>query len=347
MSAGVLVAAAPTSARPLPWSRLGWVVWRRYRTTLGSAGSVLGLLAAYLLVTGLQTRAAWHDVTACTPQLSRTCSFAWANFHDNHAIPGLISAVLLFLPWLVGAVIGAPVLGRELESGTFRYAWTQGVGRARLTIAMVLGGAVIVAALCGAVGALVAWYDYPLWKSDVIQRFDGGTFPTSGVAIVGWGLLAYAVAVIAGYLWRRALPALAATVVFMFGLGYTLFKVRMHYQAPLRTSSLDHIVGAQTVSQWWERHGVVVSAQQLNDALRAGGVQQIQFSGGGKTTVAVPSQSGTDPIQYLTQHGFTQWTTYQPGSRYWTFQWIEFGWLAALSLLLLVGGLALMGRRDA
>ena len=39
-------------------------------------------------------------------------------------------------------------------------------------------------------------------------------------------------------------------------------------------------------------------------------------------------------LRYLTRHGYTQWTRYQPGSRFWPFQWIESGWLLALSVLL-------------
>jgi hypothetical protein len=39
--------------------------------------------------------------------------------------------------------------------------------------------------------------------------------------------------------------------------------------------------------------------------------------------------------QYLVQHGYTLWTSYQPGSRFWPFQWIESGWLLALSVLLI------------
>jgi len=40
-------------------------------------------------------------------------------------------------------------------------------------------------------------------------------------------------------------------------------------------------------------------------------------------------------LQDLTRHGYTQWTRYQPGSRFWPFQWIEGGWLLALSVLLI------------
>lgn len=38
-------------------------------------------------------------------------------------------------PALIGAFTGPAVMARELETGTFRYAWTQGIGRARWTIA--------------------------------------------------------------------------------------------------------------------------------------------------------------------------------------------------------------------
>jgi hypothetical protein len=54
----------------------------------------------------------------------------------------------------------------------------------------------------------------------------------------------------------------------------------------------------------------------------------------------------TDPIEYLTQHGYTQVTSYQPASHYWPFQWIEFGWLLGLSMLMLATTLWLLRRRS-
>jgi hypothetical protein len=54
-----------------------------------------------------------------------------------------------------------------------------------------------------------------------------------------------------------------------------------------------------------------------------------------------------DPFQWLFQHGYTEWTTYQPASRYWPFQLIEGGWLLALSLLLLAWTVWLVRRRAA
>ena len=53
----------------------------------------------------------------------------------------------------VGMFLGAPLLAREYTSGTTRFAWTQGTGRARLTVTKVvlLGLAVM------AVAALLGW----------------------------------------------------------------------------------------------------------------------------------------------------------------------------------------------
>ena len=51
--------------------------------------------------------------------------------------------------------------------------------------------------------------------------------------------------------------------------------------------------------------------------------------------------------QYLAQHGYTLWTSYQPGSRFWPFQWIEGGWLLALSVLLIAATVWLVRRRAA
>jgi hypothetical protein len=48
--------------------------------------------------------------------------------------------------------------------------------------------------------------------------------------------------------------------------------------------------------------------------------------------------------QCLAQHGYTQWTSYQPASRFWPFQWIEGGWLLALSALLIAATIWLVHR---
>ena len=52
--------------------------------------------------------------------------FSWAD-HLPH--------LLMFLPGLIGVFVGAPLVARELESGTFRFAWTLARSRVQWVIA--------------------------------------------------------------------------------------------------------------------------------------------------------------------------------------------------------------------
>jgi hypothetical protein len=52
-------------------------------------------------------------------------------------------------------------------------------------------------------------------------------------------------------------------------------------------------------------------------------------------------------FQPLFQHGYTEWSSYQPASRFWTFQSIEGGWLLALAVLLIAVTIWLIRRRAA
>jgi hypothetical protein len=108
-------------------------------------------------------------------------------------------------------------------------------------------------------------------------------------------------------------------------------------------SSLQLSPGDLPIDQWWTKGGVRATDAQINVVLQAIGMQS---DGTGNFTVG-PGSGTVDPIEYLTQHGFTQLTSYQPDSRYWTFQWIELGWLTVLSLLLLGASIWLIRRRPA
>jgi hypothetical protein len=141
------------------------------------------------------------------------------------------------------------------------------------------------------------------------------------------------------------LPALVATLAVWTGLAFlTATVLRDRYEAPLNTHLQQLPASDRGLQQWWSHGGVRVSEAAINQVLQNIGVQA---NGGGFQAHAGPGASFVDPIQYLSQHGYTAWTTYQPHARYWTFQWIEFGWLAGLSLLLLATALWLVRRRAA
>src|SRR5689334_18201869 len=93
-----LAAATPLTLRPVRWSRLGWVAWRRYRLSLFAVLGVLGLISVYIIIDGNRMRSAWASYAGCRPTRSARCQFAWQTFHDSYGDPGLLGVILLFLP---------------------------------------------------------------------------------------------------------------------------------------------------------------------------------------------------------------------------------------------------------
>jgi len=341
-----LAAAPAISTRPVPWPRLAWVVWRRNRNALATVLAALAVISAYLVLDGNRMRSAYTTYLHCRPVRSASCQFLWQKFHDDYSQPGLLGVVLLFLPGIIGGFVGAPTLARELESGTVRYAWTQSVGRTRWSIATLVPPAVGVGVLTAAFGAVVSWHDQPLVAAGVVPRLHATVFPVTGVAAAGWALIGFALAVAAGLLWRRVVPALATAWAAWFGLALLTANVlRPHYRTPLTTTSLQMSGKDFQIDQWWTKAGVRVSSTQVNQVLQAIGYQNV--GGSGKVTARPGADGNIDPVQYLVQHGYAQVTSYQRGRRYWSFQWIEFGWLTVLAMLLLGGTLWLLRRRPA
>ncbi len=71
----------------------------------------------------------------------------------------------------------------------------------------------------------------------------------------------------------------------------------------------------------------------------------VQVNGSSESVVKGATVGQMGPTQYLLHHGFMQSMSYQPASRFWPFQWIEGGWLLALSLLLMATAVWLVHRR--
>jgi hypothetical protein len=235
----------------------------------------------------------------------------------------LVGTVLMAVPLLIGAFVGAPVLARELETGTYRYAWTLGVSRQRWTLARLVPLAVTLAVATGLLSLLFSWYYGPLFADGSSIPLDPALFGLRGVAYAAWTLAAFTIGALAG-----------------------------HYIAPLLGKNLTSPpASAWVLGGWWEKGGAAISQSrltQLMDTLFQQAMHatlpknvnsnDIKFYKG-------PAQSRV--LNYLTHHGYTQWTSYQPGSRFWPFQWIEGGWLLALSVLLIAATVWLVRRRAA
>ena len=187
----------------------------------------------------MKMRSSYHAFTSCRPVDSAACQYKFQVFHNSYGQTGFIGVILMFLPGIVGAFVGAPLLARELETGTFRYAWTQGVGRMRWATAVLVSGAVGVAVIMAAFGALITWHNQPLLDSGDTPRLHTTIFPETGIAAAGWALVGFALGVLAGLLWRRVVPAIVTAFAAWFGLAYLGATYRLHYLTPLTTTSLD------------------------------------------------------------------------------------------------------------
>ncbi len=316
--------------RPVPWRRMAWVTWRQHRAALVGVAVFLGALAVYLWVSGLQMHHSY--VTSCHPASSLSCAINFTGRYGNTAI--VVSIFLQALPALIGAFAGAPLLARELETGTFRYAWTQGIGRWRWTLAKLLPLAVVLAAAAGAFSALFSWYNQPFFAADYAIPFSTRLFDLGEVAFAAWTLAAFAIGVLAGMLIRRAVPAVAATLAIYAGLAITTaLYLRQHYMTPLLTSKPNLAGPAWIISQWYTKGGKFAFPARGSEILNA-------------LRHFCPSAGGS-PAQCLSQHGYTWVARYQPGSRFWPFQWIEGGWLLVLSALLIAATVWLVRHRAA
>jgi hypothetical protein len=335
------------SLLPLPWRRMAWVTWRQHRAALAGVVALLGAAGAYLLIAGLPMHAAYAAVAACRPAASAVCQQVASDFLRTYAPgAGITFGLLQAIPALIGAFAGAPLLAREFETGTFRYAWTQGFGRARWTIAKVIPLALVVTVAAGAFSLLVSWYVTPIFGAgDDNGPLAPTAFDQLGVALAAWTLAAFAIGVLAGVVIRRVIPAIFATLAAWAALAFgAAVFLRPHYVAPLVTSNPNVAPGNWVLSQLWTVDGKPVSLDAINQTLGRVDIRAITpelFEPGPATPANV------DPLQYLMQHGYLQITTYQPAGRFWPFQWIEGGWLLVLSVLLIATAVWLVRRRAA
>jgi ABC-type transport system involved in multi-copper enzyme maturation permease subunit len=291
-----------SALKPLPWRRMAWVTWRQHRPTLISVPAVAGSLAVFLLIAGLKVHRDYAALTACH---SGCLHLASAFNSDDWSVADGVNIVLQLAPALIGAFAGAPVLARELETGTFRYAWTQGYGRERMTIAKLVLLAVAVTAVAGALSQLFVWYFQPILAGEDMTVLSATVFDTHGIAFAAWTLAAFSIGAFAGMLIRKIVPAMAVTLGAYLGLDLlTWLVLRKNYPVALVTSnpSLLHF-----------------GPFSVNDPL----VLSSWTSGG------------------------TTWWRIIPVSRFWPMQFIEGGWLLALSVLLIAATTILVRRRAA
>jgi hypothetical protein len=347
MSTGTTTAPGTIAARrPVPWRTIGWVTLRQRRGAMIGVSVLLGLIAVYLVIMAIIQNNAYAAVAACHPaaavkcqQLAQAFSSTYWGGHDSALQSGgaqTVSSLMFVVPVLLGAFVGAPLISRELETGTFRFAWTQGAGRTRWAVSTLVLPALLLTAVTGAFTALFWWYFRPFLADGQVSEFLPLAFGLLGVVFAAWTLFAYALAAFAGTLFRRTIPAMAVTLIVYIVLAIaTATVIRPHYAAPVAESGWNQGGGAGWVISSWVKapNGQHLSQAAVNSLPVPASVQN--------------SQSPDAFTNWLTSHGYTMWQSVQPDSRFWQFQLTEGGWLLVVSALLIGGAVWLIRRRGA
>lgn len=345
-------------------ARLGmaWVTWRQHRMALTGAAILLGGCALVLGVSGLRMQSAYEALTraGCPAAASSTasggrCGLLWDDYlHAGHPLTSnllLVSVALSVIPLLIGVFAAAPLLAREYERGTFRFAWTQTAGRTRWVVAkLALIGAALTAA-AGAFGALLGWWFGVVTPITDGSRWQPDQFGGTAVSFAGWTLLAFAAGAFAGALTRRTVPAMAGTAGCLAALLLVTYKrldpllvsagplvqrVKLLNILPYQPGSPPPAFVAGTAS--------VVSVPPGSWPLSAWitgphGRWPAGYAPQPFASLAVPAQN-----RWIATHHLTLWAAYQPAGRFWLFQSVEGGACLLLALLLGAGTVWLVRR---
>ncbi|MDZ5445241.1 transporter [Micromonospora sp. 4G57] len=316
-----------------------WLTWRQHRkqaffTLLGFAA-----LAALMVPIGLSMRHTFADLglAECVGQLSDpdvaattrdSCEAGFRRFTNQYGSLNLVAVLLLTLPVLVGLFWGAPLVAREVEHGTHRFIWTQGVGRTRWALVKfgLVGAAVVALAVCYGLG--MSWWVDPLTHAAREGRLGLIVFDLQGVVPIGYTLFAVALGIFTGTVWKQMLPAMGITLAGFIGVrAVVAILARPHYQ-PARTLAFPIEGTGEPLTE----RGDWILSQGIRDAdgTMVAADTQIMCPPGGKGPDgrACGAELGLGPGAY-------NWQLYQPAGRFWLFQGIETGIFVALAALLL------------
>ncbi|MEV7615520.1 hypothetical protein [Streptomyces sp. NPDC089799] len=224
--------SAPALRGPL------WVDARLHRNALWILLALLALASAALPAARWYTDGLGTDLAAEGCRVEATvpgCGIQVRHYLSvslyYNRLFSFTSLALTALPVLLAAFVAGPVIGRELESGTYRLQWTQSVTPARwLAGKLLLPAAGVALALPAAVLVHAwalrttlrprSWYPVEWYRSTV--------YPATGPVVLAYALLAIAAGALAALLLRRTLAAMAAAVAATAGTLTALTALRPH-----------------------------------------------------------------------------------------------------------------------
>jgi hypothetical protein len=173
---------------------------------------------------------------------------------------------LAVFPFAAGVILGVPLLAREIEHGTARFAWPLARSRLRWLAIRLLPVAIIGALLVVApaiAGEILARSQFPLTSPDA--NFEGygerGLLP-----VVRFGLVLVVSTIVGGWLGRQ-LPAVLVASLAAVGIGLGLMQAQSYWVEPVEGAMteleqpIDHL-GDKYVDFRYRVHGNWISEEE-------------------------------------------------------------------------------------
>jgi hypothetical protein len=333
------------------------LTWLQFRTQAVTAAAALAAFAILLAATGphMASLYAASGLSTCRgPSCANLAGSFEAELESTATYTALylISVVsILLAPAIIGLFWGAPLIAREVETGTSALAWNQSVTRTRWLAVKLTAVGLTAMAVTEGLSLMQAWWAAPLGRAVTYGapagalyqgRFTQLIFASHGITPLGYAAFAFALGVTAGALIRRTIPAMAVTLAVFAALQVAMpLWIRPHFAPPERALiavSLGNDAGGPTGAGGNNLTLVVTSLPGQFGAwiLSSGPVnaagQPVSTTPAACTAASIEESPDFDGC--LTSQGIREAVTYQPASRYWPFQWTETGLYLALGLAL-------------
>ncbi len=305
-----------------------WLTWRLQRAEFGFLALILAGLIGALLLTHSDV-AALTGLEGCTPGsvTKREITINPTSQSCASVVGPFFRLVNAGLPWfnfvpLIAAILLALPLVHELETGTYRLAWTQGVTRQHwesVKLGVLVASGV---AFAGLFSVAFDWWSGP--ANTVSSRLGRDTYDFLGVLPIAHTLFAIALVLFLGTVLRRQIASITlASIVYIVTRLVFSQEIRPRLVNPLTATASDFGALADThvwiTGHFWEN----ASHQRI-------GEQQVQS--------LCPPPETIDPgslKQCITRNGLVEYIQYHPDAHFWRFQMWEAGIFFGITVLLI------------
>lgn len=313
------------------------VIVLQHRRALWIAGALA--LAGIVLLTASMwwnsgTADAYADTGCSYMDTSPRCVAAFDDMLSHQAwlrdVLRYAGTAMMVLPAALGVFVAGPMIGRELESGTHRLAWSQSVSPAPWLLAKLAVPAAITVVAVPVLSAVYAW-GRTSPDTDPLAWYDTSVYAATGTLPTASALLAIALGALVALLVRRTLLAMSITALVYGAVALALGALRSSLWAVTTVvTPLNTTTAGLPGSTLFVGSGLMAGEQRLT----------------GETCYRDPVPETVD--RCLADHHITgTYTDFHPASHFWPLQLVGTGIVLVLAAVAVALAFRVLRRRHA